>query len=584
MNEFELEALTGAKRVFDYTQFSHDNHVNVIPEESFHQLVKDTFDIIAQVLKKTYGPYGSTIMISDQNQTTSTKDGYNIYCAMGFNHHYKRMVYLAIKQIIERVNTNVGDGTTSCIMLASHIYCIMNTLMKSPENKRKIKSILDQIEAELQNVDTLTNDMETNKIVSLTESSLYNLLRMASNYDDELVDYLIDALNPECERIDDPSTKIVNMNNVIVDASETFESANTSYEVQHLPGKYRVRIDMDTDFALTFTQPTDVKVVLYDHTFGPSDWVNFMKNYDKETPTFVIAKSYSKSFLNNEYVRYLKERGLVKKPVKVFLCAIDGGYIQDELKDLAAVLHTTVHDVNNLLIDHTTLPTATIQVYNYNCLCFHDVESPTEYVDKLVIQLSQEKSYVKQTLLKDRIKALKMESKDTLIKVKAETSLELKMISDKIDDCLAIAKSAFNYGIIPNLLWYGYHRIQDMISQEHDTLKHCVLDAFTHAIIELATDIYQSKYNDLVENDDKLKEWGMTYSKYYKETNGEKSYDIIQEKFVDMTELPTSAQYDIEIIVAAISIVKYLLSSRALIFDAFLLQPQGDQGHFVREE
>jgi hypothetical protein len=46
------------------------------------------------------------------------------------------------------------------------------------------------------------------------------------------------------------------------------------------------------------------------------------------------------------------------------------------------------------------------------------------------------------------------------------------------------------------------------------------------------------------------------------------SFDIISEEMVDMDTLPTSAQYDTEVLVAAISIVKYLITSGSMIFGA----------------
>jgi chaperonin GroEL (HSP60 family) len=85
-------------------------------------------------MRSTYGPYGSTIVISDQNETTTTKDGFNVFEAMGFSHHYKRMVYLAIKKICERVNRNVGDGTTSCILLADKMFRKISDIIKTPDD------------------------------------------------------------------------------------------------------------------------------------------------------------------------------------------------------------------------------------------------------------------------------------------------------------------------------------------------------------------------------------------------------------------------------------------------------------------
>jgi hypothetical protein len=165
------------------------------------------------------------------------------------------------------------------------------------------------------------------------------------------------------------------------------------------------------------------------------------------------------------------------------------------------------------------------------------------------------------------------------------------MINDKIDDCVAIVKSAFDHGVVPNMLWYGCERISRINVRErrkHDysgiselTMKVCT--AIEESIEELCGDIWHSKYND---PDDKSQETKLKIlrKKFYTSESPDYSFDIITDGLVDMVELPTSAQYDLEVLVATLSIVKYLLTSRALIFDAFLLQPQGDQGHFVRDD
>ena len=59
------------------------------------------------------------------------------------------------------------------------------------------------------------------------------------------------------------------------------------------------------------------------------------------------------------------------------------------------------------------------------------------------------------------------------------------------------------------------------------------------------------------------------------------SFDIVKCVTVDSEKYPTSAQYDLEVVVAAISIVKYLLTGRALIFDAHILPTVTDNGHYA---
>jgi chaperonin GroEL (HSP60 family) len=582
MNEMELDAL-GYKKVYAYTDYANENHVNVIPEESFKRLVSDTFKVIADVLRETYGPYGSTIMISDQSETTTTKDGYNIYNAIGFSHQYKRLVYIAIKKIIERVNRRVGDGTTTCILLAEKIFNHLIPLLDTADHKRELDRLLNFIEDELNRSEAIDEDRKRGYIHPLTKSNLYSLLMVASNYDKELVESLVEAF----DAIDDGNV-ITDMRNVIVDTSTTYESSSkTSYQIDYLPGDYRCRVDMETEVALAFDQPQQVKVLLYDHTFGKSDWNGFTASYDNETPVMIIARSFSIDFMNNDFVRYCARRGSVKMPVYVHLVQMKGDYVQDELKDLGAILNTNVRDVHTLAVDWDSLETYTISVFKYNCLCVHNVTAPETYIRDLTIEMEQEKSFVHKTLLKNRIKALSLKQKDTIVTVKAATSLELKMISDKIDDCVCIAQSAFEYGIVPNLLYYADERmdqIHDSIVSitvgEDGKFAQSVVSEIQLAIEELFKDIWNSKYKGYDENE--IPDAYPAMAEFFGQDYSGLSYDILEDDFVPCDKLPTSAQYDIEVLIASLSIVKYLLTSRAFIFDSFLMTPQGDQGHFQR--
>ena len=579
MSGDEMEIL-GYSKVFDYTQFSHDNHVNVIPEQSFKRLVQDTFRTITEVLRETYGPYGSTVVISDQNETTTTKDGFNVFEAMGFSHHYKRMVYLAIKKICERVNRNVGDGTTSCILLADKMFTAINELIKTPDDKRNILTVLNFIEKDLQDTTNIEIDKQVCFINDLTVNSLTKMIDLSGNYDAILTNILFTAMEPRTEVNPDGSGDdiVTGVRNVIVESEvdNTYDST-VDYDVYKLPGDYRVRVNMDVEFGLSLQNETNVRIALYDHSFGPSDWNNFFSGYDKETLTMILAPSFTRTFMDNEYVRYLKERAFLKLPVKVILAEVKGDFVQHEIKDLSAILKCDINSLHNSsAIKHDELVTATVSVFRGNALCFYNVESPKDYITNLELEMKKElsKSYIKTQDYLDRIRALSLTSHDTLIKVKAGTSLEVKMICDKIDDCISIVNSALNNGIVPNMLLYAYTRMSKINKYEDPNSLTCqVASAIMNSIVGLFKDVWTSKYGETEE--EKFKEIS---HKFYNEEW--LSYNIIDEKFVTVEELPTSTQYDLEVVVAAISIVKYLLTSRALIFDAHLMTSHGDQGHY----
>lgn len=587
-NDIEMQ-MNGFERVYDYSQYAHDNNINVIPEKDFKRLVSDTFKTITETLRATYGPYGSSWIITDQSETTTTKDGYHVFQSMGFNHTYKRMVYLAISKIIERVNRNVGDGTTSCILLAEKIFNNINNAVTSTNDRRLILDTLSDIENSLQDSRKIDDDIASNKILPLTLDALKNLINLAANYDNDLTNNILTALAPT---VDANTGKITGVR-TIVTAEEISLDAGSSvvYKIDYLPGDYRVRINMSIDDVTEFGSPKDVKVVIYDHAFNQADWKNFIKNYKNE-PTIILARTFTNGFMNQEWMDYRKEILAAKRfgqgdgVLRVHLAEVKGDFVQHEIQDLAAVIGTEARDLNALAVDHDDLPTCKVSIYRGNCLAFYDVKDNdvSDYINKLRLELENDDShsYVKETELKDRIKALSMKYKDTILTVKASSTLEATLIKDKIDDCVAIVNSALNSGIVPNLLIYAYRRLSDMAAEsDKSSLRRTVCVEMSEAIIGLCEDIWHSKYGAEIDAERIIHEINCIYLQ--DDTCGFQSYNIINEHLCDAKDLPTSAQYDLEVVVAAISIVKYLLSGKGLIFDAHILPAVNDGGHYAQK-
>ena len=567
----------GLDKHYDFTQYAHDNNVNVIPEEDFKRLTNETFKCISDILRNTYGPYGSLVTIACDNETTTTKDGYNVFNAVGFSHMYKRKVYLMIKEIIDRVNKHVGDGTTSCILLGEKMFRSIEKNTTTPDDKRNILSVLSEFENMLQKHDTVIENRNDHMVHWLTTESLYGLISMAGNYDERLVDVLVEALQPETA---ENSNVVTHVRNVVVEPKiDQDEETGTSFEVDYLPGDYRIRVNMDTEFGLTFEDPRKVRVAIYDHAFSASDWNFFMQNFDKVTETLIIARGFNRSFMDHEYTKYLRDMGFVHAAPKIIMAEIKGDYLRDEISDLCAVLKTEPIGLHAQAVEHEKLPFIPVQVYKGNCMCFEMEEVPTRYIEALKLEMDADlsKSMIKHQLYKERIQALSNTAQDTMITVKASSPLELKMLVDKIDDCLSIVKSAIEYGTVPNMLVYGYTRIKHYIEQSDDPQVETVGKDIMESIKGLFYDIWHSKHGDL----QKDKADAIANELYDDNGSSYNSFDIIRERYAAIDELPTSAQYDLEVIAAGIAIVKYLLTSRAMIFDANILKPVDDTGKLM---
>lgn len=556
----------------NFTRYSQEKAVNVIPEEDFTDLVLETFDTICQTLRCTYGPYGSPVMISEQTDNSTTKDGFKTVESLQFSNPYQRLVYLAIKKICERVNTNVGDGTTTCILLANELYKRLLYVCTTPDDKRDMFNYLNKIEAYLtENSDEF--DSKNNLLTPLNKENFTSIIGVASNYDDEMMEVLTKAFDPQY----DEAGNVTSMRSIITDQrTDSSQIGVDKYKVDYLPGDYRLGISMAEDFALALATKSRVRVVIYDHKFNHSDWMNFYKDYDRTTSTLVIARSYTSEFINEDYKTYLKQMALVKQPATVFFASIDSYHAKTDLEDLAAVLNTDAHPLSfSYAIKHEELPEAIVSVYNETCLCFYDLkEPPKEYIRQLRSEIRNNKrmSNVDKRIYERRISDLSFEHQDSLVTVTCESSLESKFVADKIDDCVHIIESAFNTGVVPNSFQYGVRRINHLKELVKDDANFMtVVSQFYTSLREMLRIIYVSKYPsyDLDKYNDLLSTMDNAYL----------SYNVIKDELAPSTEFCTSAQYDLEVMRASISIVKYLLTTKAFIFDAHLLPPQLPNGY-----
>ena len=581
---------------YDYTNYSHRNHINVIPEEDFKRLITDSFKSLTDVLRKTYGPYGSSVMMSEQSQTILTKDGYNVFQQLGPSHTYKRLVYLALNKIITRVNKNVGDGTTSCMLLAEKIFNNVNNILNTPDEKRLALDILNDIEDYLQDLDYINDDIEDGEIEPLTEDNLKPVIAVAANYDNDLVNILYDAMKPE---VVDGKIKIrsVGVRKEVDDGI----GSTVKYDIDYLPGDYRVGVNTIIEDRPMFAERRKIKCVLYDHNFNTTDWTKFMENFKDDEDIMIIARDVNPEVIKDDYMSYrasktAKKKLHMKDPVTgkdvdtnihIFIFPLLGDHRLDELNDLGAVLGIKPIGVYDKSVVFEDLKYVDVSLYKDDCLTFFDLKGNVDtstYITSLrdEVRRDKAKSLVRTSSIEKRIKAIEMSEDETVLSVMTGSTLDSKLLGDKIDDCLHIVESAINTGVVPNLFRYVYDRLWGYYLAKNSPLCKSIIRAITDAIKGLFTDIWISKYGYDVEGNISHKDALEEHMSEHFTGSGRNSFDIIKEEHVDMNKFATSAQYDLEVVSASIAIVKYLITSKALVFDAHILKPVNDEYDFVK--
>lgn len=127
---------------------------NIVPENKVREIQKETLDIIAKSLEKSFGPNGSVTAIVkniDQNGVNIdmeyTKDGHTIIKNIQFINPIERSVQDILTELTRNIVKGVGDGTTSAILICREIFnaFLINTTIASLPANEVIKQFNDTV-------------------------------------------------------------------------------------------------------------------------------------------------------------------------------------------------------------------------------------------------------------------------------------------------------------------------------------------------------------------------------------------------------------------------------------------------------
>lgn len=172
--------------------------VNVIDQEIFHQRVLQTFSRVSDILQKSIGPCGAPTIISNMPHYHITKDGFTIAKNIMFESssgYVDQVIAYMIRDICDRLNFVVGDGTTSAILCTNKIY---KSFQERTDEITKHFFLPRDIIFRLQKLkDTIIQELEkeAQPIKNLPKSEMLEAIRrvvyISSNGDDSLTDLIV---------------------------------------------------------------------------------------------------------------------------------------------------------------------------------------------------------------------------------------------------------------------------------------------------------------------------------------------------------------------------------------------------------
>ena len=163
--------------------------LNLIESAEYKAILLAICETAAEVVTRTLGPYASTTVLDDGVNAFSTKDGWTVLDHLLLGDPVHSVLYNYIKRISFTLNSRVGDGTTTALVVANHFIQLFDQMMaeirqinsriRQAELIEKIESMKDLIITEL-NKDTHKHIIEDTGDGCKFED-IYNIAYISSN-------------------------------------------------------------------------------------------------------------------------------------------------------------------------------------------------------------------------------------------------------------------------------------------------------------------------------------------------------------------------------------------------------------------
>ena len=285
-------------------------HNNVVSEEKLKEVQQSTLRTLKEYLSKTYGPMGSySAIITGNDQSTImadySKDGLKVLKHIIFNQPIELSLQTEVRDICQHVEKNVGDGTTSAVILSSLIYDELLSIMKDHKlPPRKLVKCFQQV------VDACKNEI-SGRAREITLEDVYKICMISTNGNEDISKMIMKVYEDYGFNIDidvtisnDPNTKIREYDGLTIeqgysDPAHINNLAKGSSEI-HNAKVYSFQDPVDTIEMYAYFEK-----IIYDNIMGPAS----QGQMDKIVPTVIITPTIGRdgSSLLTQMVQMLYE-------------------------------------------------------------------------------------------------------------------------------------------------------------------------------------------------------------------------------------------------------------------------------------
>lgn len=262
---------------------------NVLTEDVFQKSIRDIFNLLANIVGKTVGPYGAATMIESMGDYHLTKDGFTVLKNIHFNNRKDNTILNLILTISHQMVMKVGDGSTTAILAAHEFIELMreNEYLKRVRPKDVQILIREYVEKLCQNIQNHAKPVTDENYVEIMEK----VARIALNDDDEYTRFI-----KEIYEQSGIQTSISKRESLTEKAHYTIMD-----DMFFIAGRYidKVYCNAEHQSKCNLTHPY---VLLFNFTLGNEHWdmiklaYRYLQKTDPTARMLVIAPNY------NEYI------------------------------------------------------------------------------------------------------------------------------------------------------------------------------------------------------------------------------------------------------------------------------------------
>jgi len=413
----------------------YNNPSQLIKELNFGENAKSKIasgvNKLAKAVKSTLGASGKCVIYEDaRGNPVITKDGVTVAESVVLFDPIENIGATMIKEAAKNTVKEAGDGTTTATVLAE---ALLSSISKHKDET--IRALKDGVNSGLKKINTYLDEVK----IEVADEKLANVAAISCNNDSELGDIIAEAYQKVGKDgvvlMEESPTEDTYVE--VVDGVQ-FECGVTSPHFITNTDKQKVELDQPLVLICMSEIPNIRKIQ------------NILEYVIKNNRSLLIVAAVS------QQVKSALLMNKVKGNIKVNIVDLPGfgPTKKDTCEDLAILTGATV--VNEELgddldlIDVETLGEAEYATTDdrYTVLTVDsDTEAINERVGQVNKQIKDEKNQYIKKKLQERLSMLS--GSVGVIKVGADSKIELKEKKDRVEDAIYAVKAALKEGIVP---------------------------------------------------------------------------------------------------------------------------------------